>query len=420
MKTLKYKSQVVTALHLLFWIVSLNTFNLFFSRGVNSGYKIVEFEISLWDVLFLYNILIIFLALPFIWFLKGIRRSLRWSITVVPLIIIILYEILVFRHQQSDFLEAVPLILTYFLDNGVYVLIFHITIIAAVYFNINVLIKRFLSQGKFGLYLVTALGLAITAGVANYALFNLVIDKIFPQLFYLSYFRIHELFLIMTGYMAITTIIFLIWQYWLMIIENRQKVQNELSALKAQINPHFLFNNLNTIYAMAEKGDIRTKDVILKLSDFLRYVLYDTSSEKILLEKEVEIIKTYVGLQKERINQNITYIILDIEGDFSGALIAPLLLLPLVENCFKHGLGKNKGTIQITIKYFDHQLHFTTKNRIERRENPVNQEQGGIGIKNVEKRLNLLYPDKHILRFEEEGDFFSTEFEDRFRLKIWP
>jgi LytS/YehU family sensor histidine kinase len=160
---------------------------------------------------------------------------------------------------------------------------------------------------------------------------------------------------------------------------------------------------------LAEKGDLRTKDVILQLSDFLRYVLYDTSSEKIFLEKEVEIIKTYVGLQKERINQQVTDIILNIEGDFSGTLIAPLLLLPLVENCFKHGLGKNKGTIQIDIKYSAHQLQFCTKNPIARRENPVNQEPGGIGINNVEKRLNLLYPDKHLLRFAEEGDLFSLD-----------
>jgi LytS/YehU family sensor histidine kinase len=182
-----------------------------------------------------------------------------------------------------------------------------------------------------------------------------------------------------------------------------------LSALKAQINPHFLFNNLNTIYSLALKNDVRTKDVILQLSDFLRYVLYDTSSEKIELEKEIEIIKTYIGLQKERINPDITDIVLNIEGDFYGASIAPLLLLPLAENCFKHGIGKNKGRIQIDIKYSDYQLHFCTNNPVALRENPVNNGQGGIGIKNVEKRLNLLYPNKHLLTFTEEGDRFKVD-----------
>jgi len=149
--------------------------------------------------------------------------------------------------------------------------------------------------------------------------------------------------------------------------------------------------------------------VILQLSDFLRYVLYDTSSDKIELEKEIEIIKTYVGLQRERINQDITAVILNIDGEFKGAIIAPLLLLPLAENCFKHGIGKSKGTIQIDIQYSGHQLRFRTQNRVARRENLVNKEQGGIGIKNVEKRLNLLYPDKHQLMFTETGELFSVD-----------
>jgi LytS/YehU family sensor histidine kinase len=195
----------------------------------------------------------------------------------------------------------------------------------------------------------------------------------------------------------------------MMLIENREKAQHELSALKAQINPHFLFNNLNTIYALAVKGDVRTKDVILQLSDFLRYVLYDTSSDKIDLEKEIEIIRTYIGLQRERINPNITEINLNIEGEFKGAVIAPLLLLPLAENCFKHGIGKTKGTIQIDIQYSKGQLLFHTKNKTALRENPMNQKQGGIGIKNVEKRLNLLYPDKHLLTFVENNDLFEVE-----------
>jgi two-component system LytT family sensor kinase len=407
MKLIIFKKQLVTALHLLFWIVSFNAFNLLFSRGVDYSYKLGELDITFWILIFYSTILFIVIAMPSIWFIKGVKRWIKWSVTAVTMSFLVLCAILFLYPNKSD--KDLVLISTYFFENVIYVLIFHITIIAAVYFNINVLIKRFLSKGKFGLHLICALGLAVVAGVMNYAFFDLCIDPIFPKLFFLSWFKIPELILIMIVYIAITTIVFLLWQYGLMLISNREKARNELSALKAQINPHFLFNNLNTIYALAEKGDLRTKDVILQLSDFLRYVLYDTSSEKIFLEKEVEIIKTYVGLQKERINQNITDIILNIEGDFGGALIAPLLLLPLVENCFKHGLGKNKGTIQIEIKYSAYQLHFCTKNPVARREYPVNQYVGGIGVNNVEKRLNLLYPEKHFLRIEEEGDLFSVD-----------
>ena len=406
MKTLKYKKQLVVVLHLLFWVISFNVFISFFSRGVESGFTLGGLDLTKWDLISINNIIILSLLMPFAWFLKGIKRWIKWGFTALTLSVLGWGIFLL--HSGNDLL---PIVLFFFLYNFLYVLIFHITIVAAVYLNINILIKRYFSQGKFGVYMVSALGLAAIAGLLNYALFNLCIDLVFPKLFYLSWFKIWELILIVIGYMAITAIVFLLWQYAVMLNANREQVQHELSALKAQINPHFLFNNLNTIYALAVKGDDRTKDVILQLSDFLRYVLYDTSSDKIELEKEIEIIKTYVGLQKERVNQDITKIILNIEGNFKGAVIAPLLLLPLAENCFKHGIGKNKGTIQIDIKYSGHQLRFKTLNPVARRENLVNQEQGGIGLKNVEKRLNLLYPDKHQLMFTEEDDHFRVEMQ---------
>ena len=407
MKTLKYKGQLIVALHLLFWIISFNVFNSFFSRGIASGYSMDGFDLTWMNVLYISNTILLFILMPFIWFIKGISKRIKWAVTSLPLLAIVWGILSVLFTNDQGIVFAV--VLGYFLDNFLYVLVFHITIIAAVYLNINILIKRYLSQGKFGFYVLSALGLAAIAGFMNYALFDLVIDQIFPQLFYISWFKIWELILLMIGYLAITTIVFLLWQYAMMLIENREKAQHELSALKAQINPHFLFNNLNTIYALAVKGDVRTKDVILQLSDFLRYVLYDTSSDKIDLEKEIEIIRTYIGLQRERINPNITEINLNIEGEFKGAVIAPLLLLPLAENCFKHGIGKTKGTIQIDIQYSKGQLLFHTRNKTALRENPMNQKQGGIGIKNVEKRLNLLYPDKHLLTFVENNDLFEVE-----------
>jgi len=407
MNTQKYNRHLIIALHLLFWIVSFNIFNSFFTRGIESGYIIEDLSLNFWNVLIISNITILVILGLFIWFLKDVSRWIKWSVTSVLIVVLSLVIIQIIFPKKDIFI--LPILMVFFIDNFLYVLVFHITIIAAVYLNAKILIVKYLSQGKFLLYLMNAIGLAVIAGIMNYALFNLIIDKLFPQFYFISWFKVWELILIMIGYISVTTIVFLLWQYGQMLIENREKAIHELSALKAQINPHFLFNNLNTIYALAEKGDHRTKDVILQLSDFLRYVLYDTSSEKIGLEKEIEIIKTYVGLQKERISPNTTEVILNIEGDFSGSQIAPLLLLPLAENCFKHGIGKGKGTIGINISYVGHQLHFSTKNRIERRENPLNHEQGGIGILNVEKRLNLLYPDKHQLTFEENGDLFMVE-----------
>ena len=127
------------------------------------------------------------------------------------------------------------------------------------------------------------------------------------------------------------------------------------------------------------------------------------------LEKEVDIIRTYVGLQQERVNPEITQIVLTIEGNLDGVAISPLLLLPLAENCFKHGIGKDHGIIQLSIRFDGKQLYFRTENRIALRDKSDNQELGGIGIKNVEKRLHLIYPELHSLIYQEDNGVFWLE-----------
>ncbi|HEX7584169.1 MAG TPA: hypothetical protein VF373_05735 [Prolixibacteraceae bacterium] len=142
---------------------------------------------------------------------------------------------------------------------------------------------------------------------------------------------------------------------------------------------------------------------------FNYFLLYGTGCETIPLEKEVEIIRTYVGLQKERVIPGITQIILTTEGNFSGVSISPLLLLPLAENCFKHGIGKDSGTIQLFIGFDGKQLIFRTENNIALREKTDAKENGGIGISNVEKRLHLIYPDRHSLGYTENDGIFRLE-----------
>jgi len=281
--------------------------------------------------------------------------------------------------------------------------------VGAVYFNLKFLLVRYLNKSQFLKYLVSIFILVFGTAILNYSIFNYFIDKLFPSLYYISYFKIWELVLIVKVYLITSILVFLLVQYFEMLIAKRDAARNELSALKAQINPHFLFNNLNTIYSMASQRDERTADVVLKLSDFLRYVLYDTSSETIPLEKEVEIIRTYVGLQKERVNPEVTEVILATEGNFSDADISPLLLLPLAENCFKHGIGKSTGTIRINISCDGKKLIFTTENQVAIRDKTDTPENGGLGIQNVEKQLNLIYPDRHSLEYHEKDGIFHLE-----------
>jgi sensor histidine kinase YesM len=409
MKIIYLKKQLVPALHLVFWFLSINFWSLIFNPGVESIRIIQDLEVGL-DIILLMNfVFLLYCSLPFIWLIRKVSIWIKIPVSMLFFIPILFVLFQVSNPQQGDSKELVAIFMETFVKNFLYVLVFHLTIISAVYYNLKILIPRFLNRSRFRLYLLYIVGLSLLAALLNYTLFDLFIDQIFPSLYFISYFRIWELILIVAAYLLFTGIIFLIWQYAMMLIANREAARNELSALKAQINPHFLFNNLNTIYSMASQKDERTPEVILKLSDFLRYVLYDTSFETIALEKEVEIIRTYVGLQRERVNPEITTILLTTEGDYTGAVISPLLLLPLAENCFKHGIGKNPGTINIFIQFDGKQLIFKTENSVAPREKTNTSEKAGIGINNVEKRLNLIYPERHSLEYQEKDHVFKLE-----------
>jgi sensor histidine kinase YesM len=393
-------------LHLLFWIVSINSWNIVFNPGVETTAAIKGLQDYWPELLLLHLGFYLYLLLPFVWMIKGAKCWLKISLTfvfVLPIVWLIFDNLL--KMTLNEDLEWFT---DLFLSGFMYVVVFHLTIACAVYFNLYVLVDRYLKVSRFIRYLISVAGLTILSAVVNVVLFDYGIDQIFPNLYFVSYYQVWELVLIIAAYLVFTTGLFLVWQYAAMLIANRDKAQNELSALKAQINPHFLFNNLNTIYSLASKNDDRTKEVILQLSDFLRYVLYDTSSAYIPLEKEVEIIRTYVELQKARINPEITQVELMVKGSFDGKEISPLLLLPLAENCFKHGVGKGFGIIRLSISVTGKQLLFTTENSVALRERSGETEQGGIGIANVEKRLNLLYPNRHTIHFEEKEGVFRV------------
>jgi hypothetical protein len=407
MKSLKYQNQLIGLLHLIFWMISISGWNIVFNPGVESTASIKGLQDYWAELLLLDFLFLLYCLLPFIWCLKNVRKWLKILATIL-FILPAVYLIFEFM-QPEDSRQDLSFITDLFLSGFLYVLVFHLTIAAAVYFNLQVLIAKYLKESRFGTYLLFVSGLLVFAAFLNFVLFDGIIDKLFPSLYFISYYKVWELMVIMGAYLVFTTVLYLVRQYAVVLIANRDKAQNELSALKAQINPHFLFNNLNTIYSMASRNDENTKEVILQLSDFLRYVLYDTTSEFIPLEKEVEIIKTYVELQKARIDSDITKVTLEATGDFGNQQIAPLLLLPLAENCFKHGSGKKDGFIRIHIALKGKELRFTTENRIVLREKSGAEEYGGIGINNVQKRLNLLYQGRHNLHLEEKEGIFRVE-----------
>jgi LytS/YehU family sensor histidine kinase len=187
----------------------------------------------------------------------------------------------------------------------------------------------------------------------------------------------------------------------------REKLNAELSYLKAQINPHFLFNTLNSIYSLAIEKSDQTPAAIVKLSGMMRYVISDAGHHLVSLSKEIEYLHNYIELQKVRFG-NAVSLSFKVTGVYAGEQIAPLILISFVENAFKHGINAAEDSdIRIEINITSHQLHFTSfNNKVTIQKMP--EDRGGLGIDNTKKRLELLYPGRHTLEITDDPLYFSV------------
>jgi two-component system, LytTR family, sensor kinase len=186
-----------------------------------------------------------------------------------------------------------------------------------------------------------------------------------------------------------------------------QRQSSELALLRSQVNPHFLFNTLNNIYSLVYKKSDEAPAAVMKLSRIMRYMLYDSNSDTVQLEKEVDYLRSFIELQELRINQK-DYVDFIIVGDIENRTIAPMLLIPFVENAFKHG-GKNH-TPGITIHLYAEagQIRFEVMNYKKRNLLAHKDEIGGIGLQNIKRRLELLYNGRHTLQISDEQDIFTV------------
>lgn len=174
-----------------------------------------------------------------------------------------------------------------------------------------------------------------------------------------------------------------------------KKVTSELQFLKTQLNPHFLFNSLNTIYSLSVKQSVETPEAVMNLSEMMRYMLYEADKDFVPLEKELDYVKSYIQLQRLRLADS-TGVTLNIHGDYERRKIQPLLFVSFIENAFKYGTDfVGKTQIKIVIDITASGLTFVCENIIGRA--PKNIRHGGIGLDNVQSRLNLLYPNSHQL-----------------------
>lgn len=188
----------------------------------------------------------------------------------------------------------------------------------------------------------------------------------------------------------------------------RENLNTKLSFLKAQINPHFLFNTLNTIYSLAIEQSPRTADVVVKLAALMRYVMREADTEKVPLAKELEYIDNYVALQQLRLDETAA-IDFKIEGHPNGLQIAPLILISFIENTFKYGINpQEKSIVKIHLSIEKSILHLHTFNKKVRRFHDE-ETSSGIGLENARTRLGLLYPNKNLLFVNETDEDFRVE-----------
>jgi len=183
----------------------------------------------------------------------------------------------------------------------------------------------------------------------------------------------------------------------------------ELNLLKSQVNPHFLFNSLNSIYSLILSNSDIAADAVMKLSDLMRYLLESSTKRKVLVSYEFEFLQNYIDLETIRLGKKVT-VVSSFEGDVSGKIISPLLLIPFVENCFKHGISimSSDNNIEISLIMTGNKLMLRTVNKLVP-DRKGNIKKSGTGIENVKKRLQLLYAGKHQLDINKDGEKFMVD-----------
>jgi len=233
---------------------------------------------------------------------------------------------------------------------------------------------------------------------------------------YSKTFADNKLFVSLTAFFSIITIVGILCAIKLIVEKIRgdraaqrlesERIESELQYLKAQVNPHFLFNAINSVYFLIKKDADAAASTLIKLSDLLRFQLYDCSDEKIAIEKEVEYLSNFVALEKIRKGDKIK-VDLIASSELQGFQVAPFMLIPFLENAFKYVSGFSSSENKIIIKLWREENRFHA-HFFNTTDNLVRSEVGGIGHKNVKRRLELIYPNKHQLEILEKPGTYKV------------
>jgi hypothetical protein len=295
---------------------------------------------------------------------------------------------------------------------------------AAVYFNLYFLMPRFLEKGRYFKYvilLVTTIVVAAVLIVSGYYVGAWVLDQPMQVLYNIdpaNYFSLFESGALPSTAASMTLAMSIkLAKNWLDTRQReqllaREKLETELKFLRAQFNPHFLFNTINSIFVLINKDPRRASDSLAKFSNLLRYQLYECNEQLIPFDQELFYMENFLELQKLRLDSNVEVVFERNPGQHPGLTIAPFIIMPFVENAFKH-VSQNKeckNWISIVLRLDGCQLLLDVSNSVSEN-TPVSKDAvvyRGIGLKNVQRRLDLLYPGQHELIVQQQTDEFRV------------
>ncbi len=299
--------------------------------------------------------------------------------------------------------------------NLIYTGLFLWSILGVCYLNLFISIPRFLRTRKWLWYAISFIALISLAIGLHFFTFHVLSDWLFPGYYFISYYELQDVFNFVIIFLAATTLLKLA-KGWFVNLEQERKVQHlkkekinaELLALKSQINPHFLFNSLNSLYALSLDQDQRVSDLLLKLSSNMRYMLYETNEQFVLLEKEIAYLENFLELHRLRSDQRVE-ISFEVNGNIDQQRVLPLVFLPFVENAFKHGI---KGDIEnvfvrMKLKVEKEWISFQVDNN-KGTATELPKLAGGFGLENVRKRLSLAYENNFELNVNDEGAQYNV------------
>lgn len=287
--------------------------------------------------------------------------------------------------------------------------------ISIFYLNYLVLVPQLLLRKKTLAYILISflllIGIAYVTEIYFKPDFPQKFER-FPKMREMRSFRQPLLFIMVYGIPFAIGTALKVYEEWkrnddLRQITENEKINSELQFLKTQLNPHFLFNSLNTIYSLSVQSSPDTPEAIMNISELMRYMLYEANRNRVPLIKEVNYLKNYVQLQRLRLpdGENVR---LKISGDPQGKIIAPLLFIAFLENAFKYGTDFQGNTdIEINLTIKNESIKLMVRNSIG--EHKGKEGSSGVGIKNVKNRLQLLYPDDHHLEIEDNGKFYTVQ-----------